>query len=96
MSRSRREPFLLPALGIASQRRDRQRANRAHRRAAAVVLQTVDHDALLLPLPCDSRLGDRANWSGDGKPRRFVPRRSELAQAGAGELMHACIRAQRK
>jgi hypothetical protein len=96
MSRSIREPYLLPALGVASQRRDRQRANRAYRRAAAVALQTVEHDALLLPLQRDSRLGDRANWSGDGKPRRFVPRRSELAQADVGELMHACKRAMRK
>jgi hypothetical protein len=96
MSRSRRKPFLLPALGIASQRRDRQRANRAYRRAAAVTLQTAEHDALLMPLARGSRLGDRANWSGDGKPRRFVPRRSELAQAGAGELIRACEVAMRK
>ena len=72
MSRSVRKPYLMPALGVASQRLERARANRAYRRLATVTLSTSHPDDILLPTIRDTRLGDRATWSGDGKPKRFA------------------------
>lgn len=72
MSRSVRKPYLMPALGVASQRCDRVRANRAYRRLATVMLSTSDIEEITLPDSRETGLGDRATWSGDGKPKRFA------------------------
>ena len=62
----------MPALGVASQRLDRERANRAYRRLATVTLSTSDVEEVMLPDSRETGLGDRATWSGDGKPKRFA------------------------